>query len=69
MTEPSIDELRAQASHTKQRAALYRRKILIGRGESRRLDELERVAAGAASRLRSAIARADAPSTRGPSHE
>ncbi len=69
MSEPSIDELRAQADHSRQRAALYRRKILIGRGESRRLDELERVAAGAASRLRTAVARADAPSTRGPDHE
>jgi hypothetical protein len=65
MTQPSMEELRAEAVHSRQRAALYRRKILIGRGESRRLDELDRIAAGAAARLKAAIA--DPSSTRGPS--
>ena len=49
---PSRRELEAVAVHAKQRAALYHRKVLLGRGEPRRLAELERVAAGAADRLR-----------------
>jgi hypothetical protein len=31
-------------------AALYRRRVLLGRGEPRRLAELERIAAGATRR-------------------
>ena len=60
--EPSLDELRADAAHTKQRAALYRRKILLGGGEARRLDELERRSSGAAKRLATATRR-DAPTS------
>ncbi len=60
--EPSLEELRADAAHTKTRAALYRRKILLGGGEARRLDELERRSAGAAKRLADAAAR-NAPPT------
>jgi hypothetical protein len=48
--EPSPEELRALATHAEGRAALYRRKVLLGRGEPRRLAELERVAAGATHR-------------------
>jgi hypothetical protein len=51
---PSLDELRAEAGHAAQRLALYRRKVLLGRGDQRRLAELERVADGAAQRLRRA---------------
>jgi hypothetical protein len=46
------DELRAIAVHAEGRAALYRRKVLLGRGEPRRLAELERIAAGAARRAK-----------------
>jgi hypothetical protein len=47
----SLEELRAEASHAAQRLALYRRKVLLGRGDPRQLAELERVSAGAADRL------------------
>jgi hypothetical protein len=46
----SADELRAVAAHAEGRAALYRRKVLLGRGELRRLAELERIAAAATRR-------------------
>jgi hypothetical protein len=52
--EPSLDELRALARHADQRLALYRRRVYLGRGEPRRLAELERIAEGAAQRLRRA---------------
>lgn len=42
------------ARYAKDRVTLYRRKLFAGRGEPRRLAELERVAAGAAERLRRA---------------
>lgn len=48
------DELRALAVHAEGRAALYRRKVLLGRGEPRRLAELERIAAGATKRAKGA---------------
>lgn len=54
---PSAEELRAEAVYAEERAALYRRKVLLGRGEPRRLAELERVAAGAKSREKAAEAR------------
>jgi hypothetical protein len=60
-----MEELRADAAHTKTRAALYRRKILLGRGEARRLDELERRSSGAAKRLAAATARTSPTSTEG----
>jgi len=52
--EPTLAELQALADHASQRLALYRRKIYLGRGDARRLAELERIAAGAADRLRRA---------------
>jgi hypothetical protein len=56
----SLEELRAEASHAAQRLALYRRKVLLGRGDPRRLAELERISTMAAERL----TRAGAPSGR-----
>ena len=58
--EPSIAELRAEASHAAQRLSLYRRKINLGRGDDRVLAERTRVAEGAAARLRRAEERAAA---------
>jgi hypothetical protein len=52
----SLEELRAEAEHAAQRLTLYRRKVLLGQGEPRRLAELERTAVGAAARLRRAQA-------------
>ena len=46
-----LEELRAEAKHAAQRLALYRRKVLLGQGEPRRLAELERISQGAAARL------------------
>ena len=51
-------ELSAEASHTASRVALYQQKLYAGRGEARRLAELQREAAGAAERLALARARA-----------
>lgn len=56
--EPNIVELTAEARHTADRVALYERKLYAGRGEARRLVELQREAAGAAERLALARARA-----------
>jgi hypothetical protein len=56
--EPSIADLRAEAEYTRERVALYRRKLYAGGGEPRRMAELEREAAGAAGRLARAQARA-----------
>jgi hypothetical protein len=56
--EPSLDELQALASYAAQRLALYKRRVLLGRGELTRLAELERISAGAAARLRRARDRA-----------
>jgi len=47
----SLEELRAEAEHAAQRLALYRRKVLLGQGETSRLAELERISTGAAGRL------------------
>ena len=55
--EPSLSELRALARHARDRVALYRRRVLLGRGEPRRLAELERVSDGAAGRVARAIER------------
>ena len=54
----SLDELRALADHTRNRVALYRRKMYAGGGNAPRLAELERVAAGAADRFKRARAAA-----------
>ena len=53
---PSLEELRAEAEYAGQRLALYRRKVLLGRGEPLRLAELERTSTGAAARLKRAQA-------------
>jgi hypothetical protein len=61
---PSLAELTAEADHTANRVALYQQKLYAGRGDVRRLAELQREAAGAAERLSLARARArrgDAP--------
>ena len=52
--EPTLAELQALADHAAQRLALYRRRMYLGRGDARRLAELERIATGAANRLRRA---------------
>jgi len=52
----SLEELRAEAKHAAQRLALYRRKILLGRGDVHQLAELERISTGAAARLKRAQA-------------
>jgi hypothetical protein len=52
----SLVELRADAQQTALRLALYRRRTYLGRGDPKRLAELERVANGAADRLRTARA-------------
>jgi hypothetical protein len=52
--EPSPAELRAVAEHAALRVALYRRSTYLGRGEPRRLAELDRIAKSAADRLRRA---------------
>jgi hypothetical protein len=56
---PSIEELRAEARYADQRLALYRRKVLLGRGDARRLAELERIADGAGERLRRRLLEGD----------
>jgi hypothetical protein len=53
-------ELTAEASHTASRVALYQQKLYAGRGDQRRLAELQREAAGAAERLALARSRAAA---------
>ncbi len=58
--EPSILELSAEARHTADRVALYQQKLYAGRGDERRLAELQREAAGAAERLALARSRATA---------
>ena len=52
--EPSVEELRAEAVHASQRLALYRRKILLGRGDHRVLASRQRISDGATARLRRA---------------
>jgi hypothetical protein len=49
--EPSLAELTAEAQHAADRLALYHQRLYAGKGDLRRLAELERTAAGAAERL------------------
>jgi hypothetical protein len=63
-TNPTIVELRAEAEHARGRLARYRRRMYLGYGESQRLDELERIALGAADRLRRAQERDRSNGTR-----
>ena len=51
-----LEELRAEAEYAAQRLALYRRKVLLGQGDARRLNELERISTGASARLKRAQA-------------
>ena len=51
---PSRQELRAALDHARQRLALYRRRMYLGKGNTRRLAELQREADGAQARLRDA---------------
>jgi hypothetical protein len=60
--ETPLADLRAQAEHAALRLALYRRRVYLGRANAAGLPERERVAHGAAERLRRAQQRAgDAP--------
>jgi hypothetical protein len=52
--KPSLAELQVVAEHAALRVAIYRRRTCLGRGEPRRLAEFERIAEGAADRLRRA---------------
>lgn len=54
--ESSLDELVMQARYARERLALYRRRVYLGRGDLRQLAELERESDGAAARLRRATA-------------
>jgi hypothetical protein len=54
--EPSLAELRGLSDHAARRLALHRRRVYVGRGDPQELRELERLAKGAADRLRSAQA-------------
>jgi hypothetical protein len=54
----SLEELGAEANHAAQRVALYRRKVLLGRGDPRQLAELERISTGTVERLKRARERA-----------
>jgi hypothetical protein len=58
--EPHIADLRAESKHAARRLALYRRRVYLGRADGARLAEYERIAHGAAQRLR----RAEDPTTR-----
>ena len=55
----AVRDLEAVASHAQQQLALYRRRMYLGKGEPRRLAELEREAEGAAARVRRAREDAD----------
>jgi hypothetical protein len=50
----ALAELKAEAAYAAERLALYRRRMLMGKGEPRVLAERERAAAGAAERLKRA---------------
>ncbi len=52
--ERAVAELDALAAHARQRLALYRRRVYIGRGRATKLAELERISAGAQERAQRA---------------
>lgn len=63
--DPSLDELRAEATYRRNRLALYRARILTRRATSAaRLRELERASEGASERLHRAEQRAAPGSAR-----
>lgn len=53
---PTEEELAAQVAYAAERLALYRRRIYAGRGDPKRLAELERELHGAQLRQRAAKA-------------
>jgi hypothetical protein len=55
----ALVQLRAAYEQAALRLALYRRRTYLGRGDPQRLAELERVAHGAAQRMRRARAQDD----------
>ena len=55
----ALAQLQAEARYAAERVALYRRRVLMGRGDARPLAEREREAAGAAERVRRAQDRHD----------
>jgi hypothetical protein len=61
----SLVELRAASRQAGLRLALYRRRTYLGRGDPKRLAELERMAQGAAERLRRARAQDREPTRKG----
>jgi hypothetical protein len=63
-SQDAVADLRAQSEHAALRLSLYRRRIYLGRADGRRLAEYERVAQGAADRLRRAEQRARQEPTR-----
>ena len=62
--ETPIADLRAQSEHASLRLALYRRRVYLGRAAPGRLREYERIAHGAAERLRRAQQQADRSAAR-----
>ena len=64
MGDPHIADLRAESAHAARRLALYRRRVYIGRADGTRVREYERIAQGAAERLRRAERREDGTMTR-----
>jgi hypothetical protein len=52
--EPTLRELQDVAKHARNRLALYRQRVYVGRGDLLRLAELTRIADGAAKRLATA---------------
>jgi hypothetical protein len=59
--ETPVADLRAQSEHAALRLALYRRRVYLGRADGSRLGEYERIAHGAAERLRRAQTTAERP--------
>jgi hypothetical protein len=61
VSAPTLDQLRVEARHDRDRLALYRAKVLTGRPTNpARMRDLERAAASSEARLRAALSRADA---------
>jgi hypothetical protein len=56
--ETPIADLRAESDHAALRLARYRRRVYLGRADPAGLPEYERIAVGAAERLRRAKVRA-----------
>ena len=61
MSGPTLDQLRVEARHDRDRLALYRARALTARPTSpSRMRELERAAASSEARLREALSRSSA---------